>query len=110
MLMRIHDAGDSKELALNLFAISIILDCYTLCCQGFARKVLLKQDEGHPHLGISDAEGHTHLGISDAEVPPPRQQEGCLLVPKHKLAHIDQALEGLALLKLLRAVLGLIAL
>jgi len=51
-----------------------------------------------------------HLCVCDVEVPAPGQQERRLLVAKHQLADIDEALERFTLLKLLRAVLGLVAL
>lgn len=52
----------------------------------------------------------THLCIRDAEVSAPWQQERRLLVPKHQLADVDETLESFALLELLVAVLGLVAL
>jgi hypothetical protein len=49
------------------------------------------------------------LAVVEVEHATPRQQERGLLVAKDRVAEVDQALEGLALLELALAVLGLVA-
>lgn len=50
------------------------------------------------------------LRVRHVEVAAPGQQERGFLVPKNDLGDVDEALEGLALLELDGAVLGLVAL